>query len=206
MMNYTGQAMNKLESIQSDMLRSAETFLKTENDMVFGEGNADAAVMLVGEAPGAEETRLKRPFVGQAGKNLDQFLKVIGLERCDIYITNVVKFRPYKISAKGTVSNRPPTRTEIACMQPHLMREIETVAPAVVVTLGNTPLQSVLQNPRATIGACHAAPLGAKALTHAFTMFPLYHPASVIYNPSLKTTYANDLDLLKRFLQNLGAV
>ena len=81
--------------------------------MVYGEGNENAAVLLVGEAPGAEETRLSRPFVGKAGRNLDEFLFVLGLRRQDIYITNVVKFRPIKISEKGTLSNRPPQTEEL---------------------------------------------------------------------------------------------
>ena len=68
------------------------------------------ALMLIGEAPGAEETRLSRPFVGRAGQNLNDFLSAISLKRADIYITNVVKFRPYKTSAKGTLSNRPPDK------------------------------------------------------------------------------------------------
>ena len=78
--------------------------------MVYGGGDPGARIMLVGEAPGAEETRLHRPFVGQAGKNLDEFLSVLSLAREEIYITNVVKFRPFKVSPKGTLSNRQSRR------------------------------------------------------------------------------------------------
>lgn len=190
-----------MQAIYDDMLRAAEAFGKAAADMVYGEGPAGARVMFVGEAPGAEETRLSRPFVGRAGRNLDEALRAVGIEREAVYITNVVKFRPFKVSAKGRVSNRPPAKEEIACMLPHLLREIEAAAPQVVVTLGNVPLKSLLGDPAAVIGACHAQPLRASAGAHSYMLFPLYHPASVIYNPALKAVYAADLDTLKRYLE-----
>ena len=171
--------------------------------MVYGEGPLGAAVMLVGEAPGAEETRLSRPFVGKAGKNLNEFLQALSLSRSDIYITNVVKFRPYKVSAKGTLSNRPPAKEEIACMLPHLLREIEAIAPRVVVTLGNVPLKSLTGDNRIVIGSCHAQCLPANALAHSYTLFPLYHPASLIYNHALKTVYWQDIERLGQHLSSL---
>lgn len=192
-----------LEGINADMLEAARAFGKAERDMVYGEGDGAAAVMLVGEAPGAEETRLLRPFVGRAGKNLDGFLLALSLRREHIYITNVVKFRPYKQSGKGTLSNRPPRREELATMTPLLLREIEAVAPRVVVTLGNVPLKA-LHGGNAAIGACHAVPVSAHALSHTFLLFPLYHPASLIYNRALKSVYDEDLKKLKSFLQAIG--
>lgn len=189
--------LDLLNSIRSDITAAAaQNFGKTAADIVFGEGSTDAAVMLIGEAPGAEEVRLSRPFAGKAGKNLDEFLSVLQLQRGDIYISNVVKFRPYKISAKGTLSNRPPKPSEIACMLPHLLREIEAVAPKVIVTLGNVPLKAVYKSD-AVIGGCHSEPLTVQVLSHAATLFPLYHPASVIYNPSLRAVYGEDLIKLK---------
>lgn len=195
--------MNDFKAIYADMLTAARQFDKSETDMVYGEGNTNADIMLIGEAPGAEETKLSRPFVGKAGKNLDEFLTVIEQERSDIYITNVVKFRPYKVSAKGTLSNRPPKSGEIACMLPHLLREIEVIAPKIVVTLGNVPLKAVLGQGNATIGAYHAMPTAASALSHTFTLFPLYHPASIIYNQALKPVYQQDLEALKQYIQGL---
>lgn len=192
-----------LNAIYDDMLHAATAFGKTADDMVFGDGCPSARIMLIGEAPGAEETRQHRPFVGKAGQNLDEFLCVIGQNRSDIYITNVVKFRPYKVSAKGTRSNRPPKSGEIACMRPHLLREIEAVAPKIVVTLGNVPLKCVLADNKATIGACHAVPTPASALSHSFTLFPLYHPASIIYNRALAGVYQQDLLTLKTVIANI---
>jgi len=194
--------MNSLNSIYEQTLSAASVFEKTAEDMVYGEGDGKAKLMLIGEAPGAEETRLKRPFVGKAGKNLDEFLEVICQKRCDIYITNVVKFRPFKISEKGRTSNRPPKRGEIELMLPFLLKEIEAVAPDVVVTLGNVPLRAVSGQKSITIGQCHASKMEAKALSHSFTLFPLYHPASIIYNRALGEVYRQDLMELKRFLDS----
>lgn len=193
----------KLERINADIFEAARAFGKSSSDMVYGEGNENAAVMLIGEAPGAEETRQSRPFVGKAGKNLDEFLFVLGMRRQDLYITNVVKFRPYKQSEKGTLSNRPPKKEELSAMTPFLMQEIEAVAPRVVVTLGNVPLKA-LHGLDAAIGACHAAPVSAYALSHCFMLFPLYHPASIIYNRALKSVYDEDLKKLKSFLNAVG--
>lgn len=193
-----------MQSIRDDMLRAAAAFGKTTADMVYGEGPPGARVMLVGEAPGAEETRLSRPFVGKAGRNLNEFLEALSLSRGDIYITNVVKFRPYKVSSKGRFSNRPPAKEEIACMLPHLFREIETIAPRVVVTLGNVPLKSLTGDSRMVIGACHAQCIPAAALAHSYMLFPLYHPASLIYNAALKTVYWQDIERLGQYLSSLS--
>ncbi len=193
----------KLESIYADVLKTARAFGRTEKDLVYGEGDENAAVVLIGEAPGAEETRLLRPFVGKAGKNLDEFLFALMLRRQDIYITNVVKFRPYKQGEKGTLSNRPPEKEELAAMTPLLLREIEAIAPRVVVTLGNVPLKA-LHSSNATIGESHAVPVAAHALSHRFMLFPLYHPASIIYNRALKAVYDEDLKKLRGFLDAIG--
>jgi len=172
--------------------------------LVFGEGpEKNPVLMLIGEAPGEQEALQGRPFVGKAGKNLDAFLQAVCLKREEIYITNVVKVRPSKISAAGRVVNRPPSREEKALFTPWLMREIELVRPDALVTLGNVALQAFLPD---VIGARHGRwspavvtpPDGA-----AFTLplFALYHPASVIYNGSLKETYARDLEELARSLR-----
>lgn len=195
--------MSNLKAIYEKMLIAAEVFGKTQQDMVYGEGDISARIMLVGEAPGAEETRLSRPFVGKAGKNLDDFLGVLCQKRASIYITNVVKFRPYKVSAKGSLSNRPPSRQEVDCMLPHLLCEIEAVKPDILVTLGNVPLKAVLCQKNITIGACHAKAVTASALSHAFTLFPLYHPASIIYNRALGAIYQDDLLILKNYISGV---
>ncbi len=196
--------MSGLLKIYDEMLSAASALRKSKEDMVYGEGQMDADVMLIGEAPGAEETRLHRPFVGKAGKNLDEFLEAIGRKRCDIYISNVVKFRPFKVSEKGRLSNRPPKREEIELMLPLLRREIEFVAPKVVVTLGNVPLRAVSGHRSLTIGSCHGQQMPAQALSHGFEIFALYHPASIIYNRALSDVYKRDLAKLKSYLDSIA--
>ena len=168
--------------------------------LVFGEGNAESPVlMLIGEAPGEQEALKLRPFVGKAGKNLDQFLQTLELRREEIYISNVVKIRPSKISPAGRIVNRPPTREEKALFTPWLMKEIALVRPRAIVTLGNVALQAfvddVIGNRHGRWSGVEITPPDGKTL--ALPLFALYHPASVIYNQSLKTVYAQDLQTLK---------
>lgn len=165
--------------------------------LVFGEGVAGSSIMLIGEAPGKDELLWSRPFVGKAGKNLDEFLAVLALSRKELYISNVCKFRPTKVSAKGTISNRPPTQKEIEGATGFLMEEVAAVRPKLVVTLGNVPLKSVLANKKATIGEYHGKLTHGEALGHVFMLFALYHPASIIYNRDLKSVYDEDLRALK---------
>ncbi|WDU82851.1 uracil-DNA glycosylase [Caloramator sp. Dgby_cultured_2] len=123
--------------------------------MVFGEGAKNAKIMLIGEAPGRFEEEIGRPFVGQAGKNLDEFLNILGLNRDDLYITNVVKFRPTKKDAKTQrLSNRAPNKKEIELSKEFLIKEIEFIKPKIIVTLGNVPLKALLYD-KASIGEYH---------------------------------------------------
>lgn len=156
--------------------------------IVHGEGRTDAKLVMVGEAPGEQETIEGKPFVGKAGKNLTEFLNLSGLERKDLYITNTVKIRPTKISAAGRIVNRPPTKEEIHLFLPWLKKEIELIRPVCVCTLGNVPLKALLGN-EYTIGEVHGRFIEKDGLK----IYPMYHPASMIYNPSLKSVYAEDV-------------
>jgi len=125
----------------------------------------------------------------------------VELRREDIFITNVVKFRPTKVNERtGSLSNRPPTREEILLCRRFLMREIECVQPSVLVTLGNTPLQAILQD-KTVIGAVHGTRIPVSVEGVDLILFPLYHPASIIYNRALAPVYHGDLEQLKAFLQ-----
>ena len=173
----------------------AELYEGEKKILVHGEGEIGARVMLVGEAPGEQETLQGRPFVGKAGKNLNEFLELAGMERGELYVTNAVKFRPTKRSAAGRTVNRPPTREEVSLFLPWLRREIELVAPEVIVTLGNVPLRA-LTGPKAVIGDVHGALQDADGLR----LYPMYHPASLIYNPGLREVYAEDIRRLSAYL------
>lgn len=168
-----------------------------ERRVVFGDGKINAEIMLIGEAPGGEEEKQGRPFVGKAGKNLDEFLSIVGLEREDIYISNVVKLRPFKLSPKTQKPvNRPPDREELDFFVPYLHREIELVKPKLIVTLGNFALKYVLMDKSIVIGDCH----GKLIEKDGKRIFPLYHPASVIYDRAKGPVYIEDLHKLKEIL------
>lgn len=166
--------------------------------LVFGEGPAQARLMLVGEAPGEQEAMLGRPFVGKAGKLLDAFIAGTGLTRAQMYVTNTVKFRPSRVSKAGRVVNRTPTQEEIAAFLPFLKKEIAQVDPTCVVTLGNVPLRALLGE-KETIGQAH----GQLRRQEDRLYFPMYHPASMIYNPGLKAIFAQDMEKLSQLIKNI---
>ena len=187
-----------MEKLKKDILAlMRQVYPGDDRVIVFGEGPRGAKLMLIGEAPGQQEALMGRPFVGKAGKNLDAYIEATGLRREEMYISNTVKFRPTKISPAGRTVIRTPTQEEIAMFLPFLKREIELVAPAVIVTLGNVPLKA-LAGDKATIGEMHGRPIQAGGRM----VFPMYHPASLIYNPSLKPVYAADMAELAKIVEN----
>ena len=187
-----------MEKFRSEMAgHFTEIYEGNARSLVFGEGSFHSRLMMIGEAPGEQETLKGRPFVGKAGKNLDEFLQMSGLKREEIYITNTVKFRPTKRSDAGRLVNRPPTREEIALFLPWLKREIALVAPKFIATLGNVPLKA-LAGDKAVIGDVHGQLLECEGRV----LYPLYHPASLIYNPSLRGVYAEDVKRLGDWLRN----
>ncbi len=172
-----------------------------ENRFVKGDGDVSARIMLIGEAPGKEEVAQGKPFVGKAGKNLEEFLSFIGLKREKIYITNVIKYKlsKFKVSEEtGKIlseSNRPARPEEIRAGIPFLLREIEIVAPEYIVTLGNVPLKAVLNDLSGsiTIGEYHGKSRMIYIGENTYKLYPLYHPASIIYNRALKEVYNRDV-------------
>ena len=173
----------------------ADNLPEKKDVLVFGEGPRQPKLMLIGDAPGEQETLQGRPFVGKAGKNLDEFLELAGIERSQLYVSNTVKFRPTRISDAGRTVNRPPTREEINLFLPWLKREIAMVNPQCVVTLGNVPLKA-LCNPKTVIGDVH----GSFVDQDGMRIYPMYHPASMIYNPSLRNVYREDIQRLAAWL------
>ena len=181
--------LNYINKLMSEA--SSERF--SGRKVVLGEGKPKCNIMLIGEAPGADEEEQGRPFVGKAGKNLMGFLNTAGLKREDVYLTNVVKIRPFKLSAKtGGKINRPPEREEINFFIPFLKMEIEAVNPNLIVTLGNVPLQAVTDDKKATIGEYH----GKIICVGESRDFPMYHPAAIIYNRGLEDVYYKDIEKL----------
>lgn len=197
-----------LEELKQDCILFFKDNFKEENRViVFGEGNEKARLILVGEAPGEQEVIQKRPFVGPAGRNLDEFLEILDISRENLYVTNVVKFRPFKAHpVTKRLSNRPPSREEIDLCISWLYKELMLIQPIIVITLGNYALRAISGNEKATIGQFHGKPVPITLPDHKFSciLFPLYHPASIIYKRELKETYLHDLAILQVYLKEQG--
>ncbi len=165
---------------------------KTRTHAVPGEGNPDADIVFIGEGPGFYEDQQGRPFVGPAGKFLDELLTSIGLRRQDVYIGNVIKCRP--------PNNRDPLPVEISACKPWLDRQLEIIKPRVIVTLGRYSMSRYF--PGQSIGRIHGQP---KRLDDV-TIVPMYHPAAALHQASLRRTIEQDFqklpDVLKEALRN----
>ncbi|MFZ5986097.1 MAG: uracil-DNA glycosylase [Bacillota bacterium] len=172
-------------------------------EVVLGDGNVDSRLLLIGEAPGKDEVQKSKPFVGAAGKNLTEFLGILNLNRENIYITNAIKYRLSKINPDtGRISNRPATKKEIEENRDYLLKEISIIDPQYIVTLGNVPLKAVWRGSDVTIGEVHGKLSKVFVGEAKYELFPLYHPASVIYNAGLKEVYYKDLENLKQVLKS----
>lgn len=177
-------------------LRNAANNAGYTTPLVCGEGALNPMLMLIGEAPGANEEAQRKPFVGKAGQNLNELLEGVNISREEAFVSNLVKIRPSAVSAKGNVINRTPNPAEKAFFEPYLMREIELVNPKIIVTLGNTPLGVFSSN---TIGSVHGRMFESKG----YKVFPLYHPASIIYKRELLDVYKSDLKTLALIVAKL---
>ena len=190
--------MAGLQQVYQDMLRFFGPLWPGEDKpLVLGEGkNPGPVLMLIGEAPGETEVVKGRPFVGKAGKNLDEFLSLAQLKREEIFVSNVVKIRPAEKGPTGRLRNRAPNREELSLFIPWLRKEIDAVRPQALVTLGNVPLKA-LTDGKNTVGDCHGRWLEGPG---GIPLFSLYHPASVIYRRALAPVYEQDVLALARSL------
>lgn len=150
-------------------------------NVVFGEGNPHARVMIIGEAPGKNEDLQGKPFVGAAGKFLDELLEVAGLKREDVFIANVLKCRP--------PSNRNPKPEEIEACATFLRQQTQTISPDVIVTLGNFATQFIL---RTGVGITHLR--GTVQRAGRFLVLPVFHPAAAIYDRSKRDVLLSDFE------------
>ncbi|WP_214647026.1 uracil-DNA glycosylase [Parvibacter caecicola] len=155
--------------------------------IVFGEGNPEARVMIVGEAPGKNEDLQGRPFVGAAGKYLDELLAMAELAREDVFIANVLKCRP--------PGNRDPRPEEIEACTPYLREQTRTISPNFIVTLGNFSTKFILKT---DVGITRLH--GKLAQAGKFQVFPVYHPAAALYDRSKRTALEEDFATLGRLL------
>lgn len=150
--------------------------------LVMGSGNLNADIVFIGEAPGKSEDETGKPFVGAAGKFLDKMLEEAGMVRDDVYITNIVKYRPPK--------NRDPKPAEKAEFLPYLMRQLDIITPRVIITLGAHSTKAFL--PDIGIGDAHGQLFDAAIEGRNLAIIPLYHPAYALYNGGLRQTLIDD--------------
>jgi uracil-DNA glycosylase len=163
----------------------------TRKSVVFGAGNADADLMFVGEAPGASEDEQGLPFVGRAGKLLDQLLGEIGLERPSVFIANCLKCRP--------PGNRDPLPGEIENCHEYLLRQIELIQPTVICTLGNFSTKLLRGDPTG-ITRLHGQPEVITIGRRAVRLYPIYHPAAALYTPRMLETLREDFARIPELL------
>jgi uracil-DNA glycosylase family 4 len=173
-----------LDQLKADILKQniCPELAETATQLVMGHGNAQADVVFIGEAPGKNEDLQGIPFVGAAGKFLDQMLAAAHLQRGDIYITNIVKYRP--------PSNRDPKPEEKRAFWPFLVRELQIIQPRIIVTLGRHSMEYFL--PNAKISEVHGKPKRVTFGDIKLVVLPLYHPAAALYNGDLKATLLED--------------
>ncbi|MEO6109450.1 MAG: uracil-DNA glycosylase [Candidatus Saccharimonadales bacterium] len=151
-------------------------------NLVIGEGNLDTDIVFIGEAPGKKEDLEGIPFIGASGKFLNDMLTAAGMQRSDVYITNIVKYRPPK--------NRDPSPEEKAAFWPYLLKQLEIISPKVIITLGRHSMEYFL--PGMKIGEVHGEPKRIQLGDHEIIIIPLFHPAAALYNGSLRQTLIDD--------------
>ena len=166
---------------------------QTRTQVVFGNGNADADLMFVGEAPGASEDAQGLPFVGRAGRLLDEMLGENGMTRSHVFVTNVLKSRP--------PGNRDPEADEIQACRPYLQRQVELIEPRVICTLGNFATKLLSGSPQG-ITRVHGVPQQRELGGRQVTLYPLFHPAAALRTPRVKEQLSEDFARLPALLTN----
>lgn len=187
--NMTKTKQEQLDEIKAKIIEDkvCEDLATTATQLVFGDGNPDADLVFVGEAPGKNEDLQGKPFVGAAGKFLNEMLEMIGLKREDIYITNIVKYRP--------PNNRDPLPAEKEAFLPYLLTQLDVIQPKATVTLGRHSLNCFL--PDLQISAVHGQPKRYKGKV----FLPLFHPAAALYNGSMRQTLIDDFARIPAILE-----
>jgi len=213
----TQSKQKQLDEIREKILREKVTpkLKETATQLVFGAGNPDADILFIGEAPGKNEDQKGEPFVGAAGKFLNEMLAMVDLERKDVYITNIVKYRP--------PNNRDPLPDEKAAFLPYLQAQLEVIQPKIVVTLGRHSMNCFL--PDLQISKIHGQPKRirinmrnqAERMKEGETgvspesshgvpivIMPLFHPAAALYNGGMRQTLIDDFAKIPVVLQKIS--
>lgn len=180
----TADSIKKLDELKQSIIdeKVCEELASQATQLVMGDGNPNADIVLIGEAPGKNEDEQGLPFVGAAGKFLNEMLEAAGMKRRDVYITNIVKYRP--------PNNRDPLPEEKKAFWPYLLRQLEIINPKVVITLGRHSGGYFI--PDLHISKDHGHPRKVKYHDQEFLVIPLYHPAAALYNGSMRSVLVDD--------------
>lgn len=191
--------IEQLKNMEEELKNFEESPLyqyRIENNSkpVMGEGNENAEIMFIGEAPGKKEAETGRPFCGASGKMLDSLLESVGIKRVEVYITNIVKDRPQE--------NRDPTKEEIETYSHFLDEQIEIIQPKIIATLGRFSMNYVMRRyglgkELDAISKMHGKSFDVKFSYGKVKIIPLYHPAAALYNGGLRKTLEKDFKILK---------
>jgi len=186
-----------MEHVQKHVMECRRCDLyKTRTNPVFGEGSNTADILFIGEAPGFYEDKQGRPFVGRAGKLLDELLISINLQRKDVYIANILKCRP--------PNNRNPEKSEIESCIEFLDAQIEIISPKIIVPLGNFAVQYIFKKfgfESDKISNVHGKIYKKNTLFGHISIIPMYHPAIATYNPNKKSILLEDIQVLNELIQ-----
>ncbi len=185
-----------LQQIADDIIDSnvCPELREGATQLVFADGNPNADIVFIGEAPGKNEDEQGLPFVGAAGKFLNEMLATIGLKREDVYITNIVKYRP--------PNNRDPEPKEKKAFWPYLVRQLDVIAPKLVVTLGRHSMEYFL--PSQKISAIHGEPKRIQFGERKQVVMPLFHPAAALYNGGLRQTLLDDFSRIPDIISKIS--
>mgnify|MGYP001610873748 CR=1 FL=1 len=186
-----------LEEIKEEILKAKLPLHESATNLVFGKGNIDAEMMFIGESPGRNEDLQGLPFVGAAGKNLDNMLKEVGLSLENVYIANILKYRPPE--------NRDPNPDEIMAHTPYLRKQIAVIKPKVICSLGNYATKFFLaggdvdkMDKQEGITKVHGKVREIDFEGLKIKLIPLFHPAAIIYNRGLLKAWEDDMKIVKK--------
>lgn len=182
-----------LDQIRADIIKNnvCPDLARVAKNLVMGDGDIDADIVLIGEAPGKKEDEQGMPFIGAAGKFLNEMIESAGMLRNDVFITNIVKYRP--------PNNRDPLPEEKAAFWPYLVRQLDVIKPKVVVTLGRHSMEYFLPNQK--ISQLHGQVQQIKFGELKLFVVPLYHPAAALYNGSMRSTLTKDFKKLLKIIE-----
>lgn len=188
---------DRLDSLKQEILAANITpdLASQAINLVMGDGNPNADIVFIGEAPGKKEDEQGLPFVGASGHFLNEMLEAASLVRSDVYITNIVKYRP--------PNNRDPKPAEKAAFMPYLFEQLQIIRPKVIVTLGQHSMECFI--PGIKISDQHGQAVKVKLEDTEFLVIPLYHPAAALYNGSLRQTLIDDFVNAKQLADTLLA-